>query len=214
MPKTDRPATVAAVEAERRDLADLLADLAPDEWAVPSLCGGWTVREVVAHLTTATRWTVWSAVRGIVRARGDLDRLFHEVARERAAAYGPAELVEQLRATASSTLRFPGAAVHDPLVDVLVHGQDIARPLGRVRPMPVERVQPVLAAMWNSPFYGGRTRLAGVRLVATDADWSAGDGVELRGPAGDLLLVATGRRAGLDALAGDGVSVVAARMDR
>lgn len=79
--------------------------------------------------------------------------------------------------------------------------------------MPVERVTPALTHVWGSSFYGAQKRFTGFRLIATDADWSAGEGEhELRGPAGALLLVATGRPAGLDQLAGSGVTAAATRL--
>ncbi|WP_051737603.1 maleylpyruvate isomerase family mycothiol-dependent enzyme [Pseudonocardia halophobica] len=97
-------------------------------------------------------------------------------------------------------------------MDMLVHGQDIARPLGRPREMPAPAVAAALDHAWGSSFYGARKRFAGLRLRATDPDWSAGEGEEVRGPAADLLLLATGRPAGLDALDGPGVTQAAARV--
>lgn len=209
----ERSEIVPAVAAERLGLADLLDGLTEAEWETPSLCAGWTVRDVVAHLTLTTRLSRLAAVVGMIRARGDINRMIADSARRRAAEYRPAELVAQFRETADSSRRPLGTQVWDPLVDVLVHGQDIARPLGRHREMPVERVVPALTYMWGSSFYGAQKRLAGLRLIATDADWSAGDGEhELRGPAGELLLVATGRPAGLGQLAGSGVTEAAARL--
>jgi uncharacterized protein (TIGR03083 family) len=208
----DGEAIRRAVEAERRDLADLLDRLAPADWDVSSLCAGWTVRDVVAHLTLTTRLSRRAAVLGVLRARGDINRMIREAARRRAAEFGPAELVAQLRATAGSARRPLGAQPPDPLVDLLVHGQDIARPLGRVRQMPADRVLPALDHVWRSSFYGTRRRFAGLRLVATDVDWSAGEGDEVRGPGGELLLVMTGRAAGLDGLDGAAAAEVAARL--
>src|SRR3712207_6184761 len=121
----------AAVAAERHRVADLVTDLTPDEWATPSLCAAWTVRDVVAHLTVTTRLTVPRLVRAAVRARGSFDRMEVDLAAERSAAYRPEELVTQLRESAGSTRRFPGSTPRDPLMDLVVHGQDIARPLGR-----------------------------------------------------------------------------------
>ena len=127
--------------------------------------------------------------------------------------FGPAELVAQLRATAGSARRPLGTQPPDPLVDVLVHGQDITRPLGRRRDMPSDRVGPALDHVWTSSFYGARKRFAGLRLVATDLDWSAGDGDrEVRGPVGELLLLATGRAAGLDGVGGPGRDEAATRL--
>jgi uncharacterized protein (TIGR03083 family) len=211
-PAVDREAIAQAVEAERRDLADLLDRLGPADWDVASLCPGWTVRDVVAHLTLTTRLSKPAAVLGVLRARGDVNRLIHDSACRRSAQFGPADLVAQLRATAASTRRPLGARPLDPLVDVLVHGQDIARPLNRSRAMPLARVLPALQHVAGSSFYGVQKRFTGLRFVATDLDWAAGEGTEVRGPGGELLLVLTGRPAGLDVLEGPGVAEAAARL--
>jgi uncharacterized protein (TIGR03083 family) len=203
---------VSDVEAERLDLARLLDTLDDDEWQAQSLCAGWTVREVVAHLTLADR-EFGATVRRLVRTRGDFDGVTGEMARERAVRYSPAELVAQIRETASRPRRFPMSSAMDPLTDIIVHGQDIARPLGRARPVAVDRALPVLQHVWTSFFYGTRKRFAGLRFTASDADWSWGDGsLEVRGPAADLIILATGRQAGLFGLTGAGRAEVAARL--
>ncbi|MEV0931835.1 maleylpyruvate isomerase family mycothiol-dependent enzyme [Streptomyces phaeochromogenes] len=201
----DRERVLSWTKAERLGLADFLDDLEGADWETPSLCTGWTVHDVVAHLTLSTRTTLPGMVKGMVRARGDWERMEFDAARRRAADFGPAELIAQFRETAGSTRRAPLSAPLDPLVDVLVHGQDIARPLSRVRPTPQEQTIAALEHVLASPFYGARKRLRGVRLVATDANWSRGEGQdEVRGPAGDLLLLATGRAAGLTGVSGPG----------
>jgi uncharacterized protein (TIGR03083 family) len=199
--------------AERLSLADLFDSLTDDEWRAPSLCDGWTVLHVAAHLTMSTRTTGFVMFAGMVKARGDFDRMEDGFARDRVARFSRQELIAQLRETAGSARRAPGAAALDPLVDAIVHGQDVTRPLGRARPMPVEQTIAGLEHVRTSRFYGARKRFAGVRLTATDCDWSAGDGPhELRGPVGDLLLVATGRPAGLATLTGSAVNRVAAAL--
>ena len=211
-PVLPRPAVDAAVSAERHRLADSVADLTDEQWATPSLCAAWTVRDVVAHLTVTTRVTVPRLLRGAVRARGSFDRLAIDLAAERAVAHTPAELVAQLRESAASMRRLPGSSPMDPLMDLVVHGQDIARPLGRRYVSPPEVVAACLAYVATNRFMGGPRRLSGVRLVSTDTRWTLGDGAELRGPDIDLLLVAAGRRAGLAALDGPGVAVVSERL--
>jgi uncharacterized protein (TIGR03083 family) len=202
-----------AVEAERLRIADVLDGLAPEEWTVPSLCGGWTVKVVVAHLTLATRLSPFSAVRGVIAARGDINAMIDRASRARATQYSPAELIGQLRENAGSARRPFGAKPMDPLVDVLVHGQDITRPLHRTLALPADTVVPALEFVMSTSFYGAPKRLAGLRLVATDVDRSFTDGDrEVRGPVGELLLVATGRSAGLAALSGDGVDELAGRL--
>ncbi|MFE2871890.1 maleylpyruvate isomerase family mycothiol-dependent enzyme [Embleya sp. NPDC059259] len=209
----DRDRILAWVRAERLSLADLFDDLDEREWATPSLCEAWTMHELAAHVTTSTRTTLAGMIKGAIRARGDFERWGADEARELAARYTPAELVAQIRETAGSARRAPLAAPLDPLVDALVHGQDVARPLGRERAMPIEPALAALEHVLRSPFYGARKRFRGIRLVATDARWSAGPGPdEVRGPTGDLLLLATGRPAGLAALSGPGRERVAATL--
>lgn len=208
----DREQIRLAVEAERLSLADLLDELSPEEWRTPSLCEGWTVHEVVAHLTLVTRLSKPAAIAGMVRARFDINRLIGDAARARAAEFAPAELVAQLRETAGSESRPLLAQRRDPLVDVLMHGQDIARPLRRPRPMDPERVAEALSHVWASSFYKTRTRFDGIRLAATDSEWSVATGPEVRGPGGELLMLMTGRPAGLDGLGGEGLDEAASRI--
>jgi uncharacterized protein (TIGR03083 family) len=211
-PALPRPLVDDAVSAERFRLADFVSDLADEQWATPSLCAAWTVRHVVAHLTLTTRITVPRLLRAAVKARGSFDRMEIDLAAQRVAAYTDAELVEQLRESAGSTRRMPGSTPMDPLMDLVIHAQDIARPLRRCYQSPPEVVAACLAYVAVNTFMGGPRRLAGVRLVSTDTGWTLGEGTELRGPDADLLLVAAGRRAGLDALDGPGAAVVAQRL--
>ncbi|MGW2224283.1 maleylpyruvate isomerase family mycothiol-dependent enzyme [Streptomyces formicae] len=209
----DREQALEWTKAERLGIADFLEELDADDWGRDSLCTGWTVRDVAAHLTLSTRTTLLDLLKGAIGARFDWERMEYDKARDRAARHTPAELVAQIRQTAGSPRRAPLSAPLDPLTDFLVHGQDIARPLGRARPMPGPQTVAALDHVVASPFYGAKKRLRGVRLVATDADWSTGAGpAEARGPAGDLLLVVTGRRAGLAAVTGAGAERLAERL--
>jgi uncharacterized protein (TIGR03083 family) len=202
----------AGIEIERLDLADQLAGLSPAEWSSPSLCAGWTVQDVVAHLTLATRLGPLAAVGGVLKARGDINRMIGDAARRRSAQFSAAELVAQLRETAGSPKRPLGTQPPDPLVDVLVHGQDIVRPLGRTRAMEPARVVVALDHVATSSFFGVGKRFAGLRFVATDLDWSTGAGDEVRGPGGQLLLLMTGRPAGLHGVDGPGAARAGARL--
>lgn len=208
----DRAEIVAAIEAERLDLASQLDDLSSADWSAASLCSGWTVKDVVAHLTLATRLSPLAAMGGVLKARGDINRMIGDSARRRSAQFDPAELVAQLRETAGSPKRPLGTQPPDPLVDMLVHGQDIVRPLGRSRAMAPDRVSTALAHVAGSSFFGVGKRFDGLRFVATDLDWSTGSGAEVRGPGGQLLLLLTGRPAGLDGLDGPGVATAVARL--
>ncbi|MEU7632362.1 maleylpyruvate isomerase family mycothiol-dependent enzyme [Nocardia sp. NPDC049220] len=204
----DRNEIMAWTRSERLGLAKFLDSLDQHEWSADSLCPGWTVHDVLAHVTVVD--TFRATIAGVIRARGNWNRMTERRARDWAAHHPPAQLIAQLRENAGSARRAPGTSPLDPLVDTMVHGQDIARPLGRWRAMPTEPAVAALEHVLRSRFYGARTRLRGVRLVATDTDWSAGAGSEeIRGSLSDLLLVATGRAAGLAGVTGAGAQRIA-----
>jgi len=103
----------------------------------------------------------------------------------------------------------PGTTVREPLLDVLVHTQDIALPLGRHHAMPPEAARTAADRVWSMPFpFWARRRLRGVTLTATDIDWRAGSGPEVRGTMEALLLLLTGRTAALDRLEGPGLDAL------
>ncbi|MCZ2817060.1 maleylpyruvate isomerase family mycothiol-dependent enzyme [Modestobacter sp. VKM Ac-2984] len=208
-----RVAMLPEVAAQRHALADLLDTLHHDEWEAPSLCAGWTVHDVLAHLALSTRQSTVGMALRILRARGDFDRAEARAARERAAAHPPATLTAQLRETAALDRRVGVSSPWDPLVDVLVHSQDVARPLRRRLPTPPELAVPALQHVWSNVFYGRPSRrFGGVRLVATDTAWAEGAGPEVRGTAGDLLLLATGRSVSASGVTGPGAGEAAARL--
>ena len=126
----DRSRLLAAVETERLRLADFLDELEPPAWEATSLCPERTMREVLAHLTTATRSQEVRTVVGAIRAQGDIDRVIADQGRERAAEFDPATLIAQLRDTAGSSRRMLGSSRWDQCVDILVHSQDIDWTLG------------------------------------------------------------------------------------
>ncbi len=117
-----------------------------------------------------------------------------------------------LRESAGSERRTPFSAPMDPLMDLVVHAQDVARPLGISYSSPPDVVAASLAYVATNRFLGAPKRLAGVRLLSSDTGWTLGDGADLVGPDLDLLLVAAGRPAGLAALTGPGVDVLAPRL--
>lgn len=183
------------VDAERAALADLLSGLTDDEWSTPSVCPGWTVRDVAAHVISSPQARVLPVLTGMIRARGDFNRFVFQDARRAGAQYSGEEIVAQYRRFAGSRRHPVGTAPADPLLDVLVHTQDIVVPLGLSHEMPLEAAVVAADRIWSKSFpFKARKRLAGVRLVASDIDWSAGQGSEIRGPIAELLLLLSGRK--------------------
>ncbi|WP_432122486.1 maleylpyruvate isomerase family mycothiol-dependent enzyme [Streptomyces sp. S1] len=198
------------VHAERTALVEDLARLGAERWNEPSLCAGWTVHDVAAHLVDTARTTRLGFVVGLARARFDFDRQNAlGVARERGAT--PGETLERLRRVASRRST-PPAPLDSRLVEEVVHGEDIRRPLGLTRAYPPPAVVRALRLQARTPasFGGAGELLTRVRLSATDAEVRIGAGPEVTGPALSLLLAVCGREAALGDLDGPGVAVLSA----
>lgn len=184
------------IAEQRRSLADVLESLSGDQWETASLCDRWRVRDVAAHVAMApTPPSIGATLARAVRAHGDFNQLNYELAVERASVATDA-IVESLRRHADSRKLPMVTNARNIHFDILVHAQDIAIPLGLAQPTPAEAgkaaAQHILGAGW--PFYA-RRRMAGVRLVADDVAFEAGDGPEIRGPIIALLLLMSGRGA-------------------
>lgn len=186
----------SALEQERLGLASLLEELTPAQWETPSLCALWRVRDVAAHVAmTPTAPTTSTLLRQLARARGNLWSAGAQIAIDHARR-PTAEIVGQLRRDAAARTMPRITNPDNLLMDAIVHGQDIAVPLGIARSVPTEAGRAAFARVWGMgwPFHA-RRRLAGVRLVATDADIDVGEGAVLEGDLRALLLVVTGRTA-------------------
>jgi len=193
-----------AIGTQRTALADLLEALTPAEWERDSLCSGWTVKDVAAHVISSPQASIGQVVTAVVRARGNFNRCMFQEAKRWSAR--PTELiVADYRRLDGSRRHPPGISRLDPLVDVLVHTQDIVRPLGRTHPMPARASAAAADHVWRRSFpFMARKRLGGYRLTATDVEWTVGDGPTVEGSMGALLLLLTGRTASLSELSGDG----------
>lgn len=199
-------------DAEREALCDDLAGLDANQWETQSLCAQWKVRHVVAHLVSGSDVKAGPAFIGLVRNGMNFDRY---IARQ-ALAGGSAPigaLLTALRRTVGIHKTPPVAKPVDMLVDTVCHSADIRRPVGIKRTLPEDTLVEAAEHVRNIGFpLGASKRVEGLRLVATDVDWSAGDGPTVVGPAESLILVAAGRRAGLDDLTGEGVVVLSSRL--
>jgi uncharacterized protein (TIGR03083 family) len=202
------------VHAERAALVHDLEDLDAPRWETPSLCAGWTVHDVVAHLVDTARTTRLGFAVGLVRARFDFDRQnARGVQRHRGAT--PRETLQRLRDVVPRRST-PPAPLDSRLVEEVVHGEDVRRPLGLTRAYPQEAVTRSLLLQVRTPasFGGAREVLARVRLTAADADVSVGDGPVVEGPALSLLLAVSGRRVALGDLRGPGLPALTAATSR
>jgi uncharacterized protein (TIGR03083 family) len=182
-----------AVAGERAELAEVLAGLGEDEWDKATLCAGWRVRELVAHITLPYRLSVPRFLAGMVRAGGKFNRYADRQARQDAVDLTPAQLVECLRQNVNHPWKPPGDGYEGALSHDVIHGLDLTVALGIDRQVPAERLRIVFDAMRprHAKYFG--VDLTGVQLQATDLSWTYGTGTPLTGTAQDLLLVISGR---------------------
>ena len=210
----DRDRVWQAIDAQRTSLTALLDDLSDDEWQQPSLCAGWTVRDVAAHLTLQ-QLGLGDVLRMLGKWRGSMDRTIQHVARLRAAELGTGQIIAAIRGTIGSRRHNVGVTHLETLTDILVHSQDIAVPLGRrldMAPAAAAAAASRNLSMRMPPPPPSVRTMAGYRLTATDITWSAGAGPEVRGPMAALLLVCCGRLVALPQLSGEGAAALAARL--
>ena len=198
------------IHTERATMADTWATLSPEQWATPSWCEGWSVQETAGHVLAAAEQTFPNFYKELISA-GFRFNVFTENGAKGLAAIGPSELVRRLQARTSTT-NHPPAPVMAMLGEIVVHGQDIRRPLG-LEHRPPEAALVALADGWKKSnlLIGAKRRIAGVRLQATDVEWAHGDGPEVSGPLLSLTLAMTGRKGAHADLSGPGLAVLADR---
>lgn len=201
------------IHAERARLADLLAGLDPERWRTGSLCADWSVEQVVAHLTAVARTGTSAWIRSMVRARFDTGRHNHRLL-TRQLGVSPDETLDRYRASMTGTVT-PTKHLAAILGEAIVHGQDVARPLGLAL-TPDPRGIVVVARFYAAKDFAvnSRSQVAGLRLVADDADLAVGDGPEVRGPVLDLVMAMAGRPDAVVGLSGDGVDELRDRLAR
>ena len=200
----------STIAAERGDLAADLVDLSDAEWGARSLCAGWTVQDVLAHMTSTAAMTPPKFLVGFLSAGFDFPKFAARgIAKHRGGT--PDETLHNFRAQQGSTSSPPGPKL-SWLGETIVHAEDIRRPLGIRHVYPLESVRSVLDFYQGSnALIGTKDRIAGLTLVATDTDWTHGSGPLVEGPLLSLLMAATGRGSACDDLAGEGVATLRER---
>jgi uncharacterized protein (TIGR03083 family) len=198
------------IHAEREALAQDLSSLDDAAWQTPSLCGGWSVRDVLGHMTATARMTPARFFTGLA-ASGFRFSIMTARDVDRETAVTPPEQLAEFRKLIPATRHPPGPA-EAMLGEAVVHSEDIRRPLGISRDYPQEAVTRVADFCKGSNLLlGSKRRIAGLELRATDARWATGSGPEVSGPAISLLLAMTGRPAALSDLSGDGLETLRSR---
>jgi uncharacterized protein (TIGR03083 family) len=207
----DDTATWDLIHTERAAMADTLATLTPGQWAEASLCGGWSVQVAAGHIVAGAEQTPMHLVARMAANGFRFNTTMDRDAR-RLGARPPAEIIERLRARTTTT-NGPPAPATTVLGEIVVHSEDIRRPLGLEGETSGEAIAACLAMYSGANFpVGTKKRIKGVRLIATDVDWTHGAGAEVSGPGLSLLMAMTGRPAGLNGLAGEGLATLHSRM--
>jgi uncharacterized protein (TIGR03083 family) len=180
-------------QAERERLVTLFADLSPEQWDAPSLCEGWRVREVVAHITMPFRAKPIVVIGGTIRSGFSFSKYADRDARSTAREMSGPELVNLLRRNIGNPWQPPGGGHTGALSHDVIHGLDATEPLGLPGP-PAGRIALVLASAGPRQLRYFGVDLKGQRLAATDADVSVGEGANaVPMTAREILLVVTGR---------------------
>lgn len=204
----------ALVTQERLIVANMLDTLNESQWNSPSLCTGWTVRNVAAHLVMPLEVGLGSFMLRMLKYRFDFNRLADAAAREDTRS--GAELSAVIRANADHKFKPPGFGYEAPLTDSYVHGNDIRRALGLERPDTGPEQETVILNFLATPkaakAFGGVGLIDGLQVSATDIDWSHGSGPAVTGTAAALILTLTGRPAALNELSGEGATTISQRL--
>jgi uncharacterized protein (TIGR03083 family) len=208
---SDNASTWARIHAERKAIADTIEALTPEQWDAPSLCQGWTIGFLAAHVLAGAEQTQGHFMSGMAASGFRFNTFMKRDARDRSHLTAQ-QIAERLRLRTTTT-NHPPAPVVAMLGEVVVHGEDIRRPFGLERAVPAGAADECLDMYVKANFpVGGKKRIQGLRLRATDTGWTYGAGPEVTGRALSLMLAMTGRLAGLDGLTGEGASILAGRV--
>lgn len=198
------------IATERLRAADFFASLRGDDWDARTLCGEWSARDVLAHIVATAEFSFGGFLAGMVRNGFRFNQMTDGAVRSLRST-STDELIARLR-TSSTSHRHPPGPVAAMLMEIVVHGEDVAYPLSRK--IDHEDTGLLAAAEFAKdaqPLVGVRKRIVGLALSATDTDFSTGEGARVAGPMVPLLLAMSGRREALDALSGDGVATLRER---
>jgi uncharacterized protein (TIGR03083 family) len=203
--------TWQAIGAERASLVEALAALPDGAWDKPSLCAGWSVREVVGHMIATARMNPPKFFLKMLATGFNFDAMARKEIRQTIADKSSADLVAEFRSLVGARSAPPGPSM-SWLGETVVHGEDVFRALGDYREHPIAHLVAVADFYKGSNLLiGAKSRIAGVTLQASDADWKHGSGPVASGRMVALVVAMTGRKVALDDLTGDGVALLRER---
>lgn len=196
------------IRHEREALVSDLEAIDETAWSTPSLCPGWTVRDVLAHITALARMTPGLFFRKLVASGFNLSRLqARDITLEKGSSVE--ETLARFRSVTLSTNRLRAVPAKTALGECLLHAEDIRRPLGIEHQYPLDALVVVADAYKKSNLVAGtKRRIAGLSLQATDIDWSSGSGPRVSGPMLSLLMTMAGRHEAIEDLEGEGVEIL------
>lgn len=206
---SDSKPAVAMARDERSDLLEFLRTLTPAQWNAPSLCHGWSIKDVAAHMISYDDLGIVGMAKRFAKGRVIWA---NEAGVEEYRKLSTDELLETFEQRLTPAGLTAGLGGMIGLVDGTIHHQDIRRALHRPRHIPTDRLATVVAAVPSNPRLGARKRIKGLRLVADDLDWTHGQGHEVRGPAEAIMMAISGRADALRDLAGPGQPTLAERV--
>jgi uncharacterized protein (TIGR03083 family) len=223
MTPAEADAAWAGIDDQRTRTADLLEQLTAEQWDHPSLCQGWTVRHVAAHLTLQQQrvrdFAAFVAHNPRMLRSLTLNATIHDSALLHAQVLSSQEIVSRIRGMIGSRRHNAFVTPLETLTDILVHSQDIAIPLGLNLTMRPTASTLAATRRWDTrgtwlDRVFRRLPLDGYRLIATDTDWTRGQGPEVLGPVGAFLLLLTGRSVALEQLTGEGAADLRSAVSR
>ncbi len=199
------------IRGERVSLIADLENVTDTKWAMQSLCSAWTVRDVLAHMTTTAKMTPGRFFGRLAGSGFRFNAMNDKGVREEQGAT-PADALAGFKSVLDRTTSPPGPL--DAMVaEIVIHSQDIRRPLGIAHTFQPEALTLVGNFVTRGNLLlGGKRRSTGLLLIASDVDWTHGSGQEVKGPLSSIILALTGRKAGLADLTGDGVATLSGRM--
>ena len=204
------PDFMPMVHAERATLGQFLDTLTPEQWTAPTWCDKWNVQEVVAHLTAAGNITAPHFFAGFVKTGFNFDKFVDGDLRTFAQG-SPADVRSRYDKIITSNRKPPGPA-YVALGEVMVHGEDIRRSLGTKGEHDPEHLVTLAELYKNTGApLRAKKRLVGLKLTATDVDWSTGEGPEVAGPCMSLIMAMVGRTGAMDDCDGPGLETLRSR---